>query len=132
MKVYAFGNVDVPEDRAALTAAEKLKGMSGVEWVIVKPNEDVPFADEEYVVIMDTMQGIKEVTLFSEDDLDRLAVTRSTTAHDWDLGLQLKYLKKLGKLGQVTIVGVPQTGEIDYERIQSILRKLVEQEMQGS
>ena len=52
--------------------------------------------------------------------------------HDFDLAFQLRYLKKLGKLGEITIVGIPQEGEIDYFRIQSILRKLVAHDMQGS
>jgi hypothetical protein len=48
------------------------------------------------------------------------------------LGFQIKYLKKIGKLGKVTIVGLPMQGELDYLRIQSIFKKLVAQEMQGS
>lgn len=133
MKVYVFGNEDVLEDRAAMLASEKLKHSTpGVEWVEVGPNADVPFANEERVVIMDTVQGLTEVTLLGEDNLDRLVVARSSTVHDFDLGLQLKYLKKLGKLNKITIIGLPQAGRLDYERIQSILRKLVEQEMQGS
>jgi hypothetical protein len=52
--------------------------------------------------------------------------------HDFDLAFQLRYLKKLGKLGEVTIIGIPQEGEIDYLRIQSIFRKLVAHDMQGS
>ena len=54
------------------------------------------------------------------------------SVHDFDLGFQLKYLKKLGKLGKVTIIGLPQSGNVDYDSIQSILRKLVAQDIQGS
>jgi hypothetical protein len=51
---------------------------------------------------------------------------------DFDLAFQLRYLKKIGRLGEVNVVGVPQDGEVDYSRVMSILRKLVAQDMQGS
>ena len=53
-------------------------------------------------------------------------------AHDFDLPFQLRYLKKLGKLGTVTVIGIPQEGEVDHLLIKSIFRKLVAQDMQGS
>jgi hypothetical protein len=45
--------------------------------------------------------------------------------HDFDLAFQLRYLKKLNKPGEVTVIGVPQEGKVDYLRIQSIFKKLV-------
>jgi hypothetical protein len=57
---------------------------------------------------------------------------RSSSVHDFDLGFQLLYLKKLGKLKNFLIIGIPMKGEINYLRIQSILRKLVAQDIQGS
>lgn len=133
MKVYVFGNEDVPEDRRALDVAEKLAGtLEDVSFVPVKPNEDVPFANEKRVVALDTVQGIREVALIDGEDIDRLVLSPRGSVHDFDLAFQLRYLKKIDKLGEVTIVGIPQEGEIDYSRIQSILRKLVAHDMQGS
>lgn len=37
-----------------------------------------------------------------------------------------------GKVKKITIIGIPQKGKVSYLRIQSILRKLVAQDMQGS
>lgn len=133
MKVYLFGNPDVKEDNAVFAVAEKLKGVfHGVEYIEVKPNEDLPFVDEKKVVILDTVAGINEVKLITGDDLDKIILPPRGTVHDFDLGFQLKYLKKLGKLGEVFIIGLPQGKEIDYLSIHSILRKLVAQDMQGS
>jgi Ni,Fe-hydrogenase maturation factor len=133
MKVYVFGNEDLAEDKRALEVAEKLTGkVENVEFVKVKPNEDVPFIDEKFVVILDVVQGIEKVTEIKNNELDKLILPPRSTVHDFDLGFQLKYLKKIGKLGKVTIVGLPMQGEIDYFLIQSILRKLVAQETQGS
>jgi hypothetical protein len=64
MKVYVFGNEDVPEDRRAIEVAGKLVDtLENVSFIPVKPNEDVPFADERRVVVLDTVQGMRDVTL---------------------------------------------------------------------
>jgi Ni,Fe-hydrogenase maturation factor len=133
MNVYIFGNQDILEDRRAFEVAKKLESkIKNVEFIKVKPNEDVPFIDERFVVILDVILGLKNVTEIRDNDLDKLVLPPRSSVHDFDLGFQLKYLKKIGKIGKVTIIGLPMEGEIDYFLIQSILRKLVAQEMQGS
>jgi Ni,Fe-hydrogenase maturation factor len=133
MKVYVFGNEDLPEDRRAFEVAKKLEGkIKEVQFVKVKPNEDVPFIDEKFVVILDVIEGIKNIIEIHDDDLDKLILPPRSSVHDFDLGFQVKYLKKIGKIGKVTIIGLPMREKIDYFLIQSILRKLVAQEMQGS
>jgi Ni,Fe-hydrogenase maturation factor len=133
MKVYVFGDKDVPGDEGAIEVAEGLGGaVDGVSFVFVEPNEDVPFVDEETVVILDVVHGIREVALISGDDIDCFASPSRGTVHDFDLAFQLKYLKKIGRLGEVYVVGIPREGQVDYPRVMSILRKLVAQDMQGS
>ena len=133
MKVYVFGNEDVPEDRRAIEAAEKLEyEIDGVSFVFVKPNEDVPFMGESRVVILDTVHGIRDVELIEGDGIDALVLSPRGSVHDFDLAFQLRYLRKIGKLRGVTIIGVPHEGRVDHPRIKSILRKLVAQDMQGS
>lgn len=133
MNVYVFGNEYVAEDNRAIEVARELEGaIEGISFVFVNPNEDVPFVNERHVVILDTVQGIREMTLIEGDGIDGLILSPRGSVHDFDLAFQLRYLKKLNKLGQVTIIGVPQKGEVDHLRIQSILRKLVAHDMQGS
>jgi Ni,Fe-hydrogenase maturation factor len=133
MKIYFFGNEDVPEDNAVFAVVEKLKTLNeNIEFIFVKPNEDLPFVEEDNVIILDTVAGIERVEEITEKDLDKLTIFSSLTVHDFDLGFQLQYLAKLGKLHRITIIGLPQGKVIDYERIQSILRKLVAQDIQGS
>lgn len=133
MNVYVFGNEDVIEDNLVFTAMKKLEGkIPNVQYITVKPNEDLPFANEESVIIMDTVMGVDEVRVITEKNIDKLILSPRTSVHDFDLGFQLKYLKKLGKLREITIIGLPKTGKINHLRIQSILRKLVAQDMQGS
>jgi Ni,Fe-hydrogenase maturation factor len=133
MKIYVFGNAYVAGDRRAVQLARELEGdIEGISFVFVNPNEDLPFVDERHVVILDTVQGIKEVTLLEGDIIDRLILGPFGSVHDFDLAYQLRYLKKLNRLGEVSLIGIPQEGEVDYLRIQSILRKLVAHDMQGS
>src|SRR5215207_10241285 len=133
MKVYVFGNECVAEDKRAIAVARELENaVEGISFVLVDPNEDVPFVNERYIVILDTVQGIQDVVLGDGDELDGLILPPRASVHDFDLAFQLRYLKKLGKLGEVTVIGIPQEGDVDYLRIQSIFRKLVAHDMQGS
>ena len=133
MNVYVFGNEYVAEDKRAIEVARELEGaIEGISFVFVNPNEDVPFVDQRLSVILDTVEGIQDVALVEGDRIDGLVLSPRGSVHDFDLAFQLKYLRKLGKLGKVTIIGIPQEGEVDYLRIKSILRKLVAHDMQGS
>jgi len=130
MTVYVFGNPDSELDNRVFEITNKFPDLANFK--LVKPNEDLPFTDEKEIIIMDTVQGIDEVTELNETELDKLVSERSVSVHDFDLGFQLKYLRKLGKLNKVKIIGIPQTGKIDYLRIQSIFKKLVAHDIQGS
>jgi Ni,Fe-hydrogenase maturation factor len=133
MNVYVFGNEYVAEDIRAIEVARELQNtVEGVSFVFVGPNEEVPFADEPRVVILDTIRGIQDVALVEGDEFDGLLLSPRGSVHDFDLAFQLRYLKKLGKLGTVTVIGIPQEGEVDHLLIKSILRKLVAHDMQGS
>ena len=133
IKIYVFGNPDFEDDTLALKVSKKLESkLKDIEFIMVNPNEDLPFVDEDKVTILDTVQGIDKISLISEKDLDRIQLQKSTTVHDYDLSFQLKYLKKLGKLKKFAIIGIPKNRKVYYLRIHSILRKLVAQDMQGS
>jgi Ni,Fe-hydrogenase maturation factor len=133
MNVYVFGNEYVAEDKRAIEVSRELQNtVEAVSFVFVNPNEEVPFADEPQVVILDTIQEIQDVALVGGDEIDGLLLSPRGSVHDFDLTFQLRYLKKLGKLGEVTVIGIPQEGEVDHLFIKSILRKLVAHDMQGS
>jgi Ni,Fe-hydrogenase maturation factor len=133
MEILVFGNQDVKDDSLAFRVIRRLKNIPGIKFKIINPNEDLPLTDNNHVTILDAVAGINKITLFTEKDLDKFAILPCrTTAHDYDLGFQLKYLKKLKKLKNMTIIGLPMRGQIDYSSLHSILRKLVAQDMQGS
>lgn len=133
MVVYVFGNEDVGEDKAAFEVAEKLgEDFPEIKFQKVNPNEDLPFVDQEQVLILDVVWGLGRVEVITEKELDRLNMLGRVTAHDYDLGFQLKYLTKLGKLKEVRIIGLPMGKPIDYDSIQLTFRKLVAQDIHGS
>src|SRR3712207_180815 len=109
MNVYVFGNECVAEDKRAIEVARELEDtLDGISFVFVNPNQDVPFVNERHIVILDTVQGIQDVALVEGDAIDRLTLSPRGSVHDFDLTFQLSYLKKLGKLGEVTLIGIPQ------------------------
>lgn len=133
MKIYVFGNEDLPEDNLAFEVAHKISNtIEGVNFLKIKPNEDLPFTGEPLVIIMDVIQGIDKIQVIEGNNLDKLVLSPRTSVHDFDLAFQLKYLKKIGKLGEIKIIGLPQQGNIDYNCLHSILRKLVAHDIQGS
>jgi Ni,Fe-hydrogenase maturation factor len=133
MQVYFLGNVDYKPDSWAIEVSERLKkDFPQLRMRYLKPNEDLPVGALEDMVIIDTVSGIDEVYLFKEEDLNKISLAPRTSAHEFDLAFQLKYLNKLGKLKKVRILGIPITGSYDYNSVHSIFKKLVAQDMQGS
>ena len=133
LKVYAFGNQDDARDNRALKVAKKLGVVySSVTFKLIEPNADLPFANGEDVVLMDVVAGLTQPELIRDSQVQKILTPPRSTVHDFDLGFQLAYLKKLERLGKVTIIGLPMSGRINYARIHSIFKKLVAQDMQGS
>jgi Ni,Fe-hydrogenase maturation factor len=131
--VYVFGNEDVPEDNVPLILCDRLSAdFPMLEFVKVAPNSDLPFADQETVIICDTIQGISTIRIFHEQDLKHLILSPRTSVHDFDLGFQLKFLMKIGKLKYITLIGLPMGVDVPYDSIQETFKKFVAQDMQGS
>lgn len=123
MKVFVFGNPDLPEDSLPLVILPRLReAFSDIEFITVDPNEE--WETPEDLVAIDTVQGIGEVAVF--DDLEKFAPAPRLTMHDFDALLNLRYLKKLGKLKSVKIIAVPsglEEGRAAAD-IAEVLRKL--------
>ena len=85
--------------------------------VVFDPTENFPEDDPVYIV--DTVIGIDRVVVIK--DVEQLADAPHVSVHDADLAFHLKWLKKLGKLPKVIILGVPAVG--DPDRILGMLEK---------
>ena len=107
MNVFVFGNPDVVGDSLPIRILPSLqKEFPNLSFQVLDPNEewDIP----EDLVIIDTVHGINEVTVFT--DLDRFSASPNVSLHDFDAYTNLRLLQKLGKLKKITIIGVPQSG----------------------
>lgn len=122
LTVFVFGNPDVPEDSLPLQIVKKLK-FPEIHFQIINPNDDLPIVD--HPLIFDTVYGLSGPTILTEADLDKLILSPHTTAHDYDLGFQLKYLRKLGKIKTFTIVGVPPEESMEIQKIQQLFLSLI-------
>ena len=120
--VWIFGNEDLAGDNLPLELLPELqKRLPGVSFVVKDPNDewdDIPRS----LIIIDTVQGIKEVTVFT--DLNQFQSTPHVTVHDFDLGMKLKWLQKLKKLPPFVIVGVPHQTNSPRALIKQILLAL--------
>ena len=104
MKISVFGNPDLAADNAALKLIPGLKKKyPQAEIMVEDPAEGLKPADDW--IIVDVCQGISRVTEF--EDLDRFVAVRRLSVHDYDLAMELKLLKKLGKIKKLKIIGVP-------------------------
>jgi len=109
MKIYVFGNPLVKEDNLPLKILPKLKKIfSQIKFKVVDPNENFPPRNEKKLIILDTVQGLKQPKIIKLTDLQELKKTPNST-HDYDLGMHLLLLKKLKKIKSVKIIGLPFT-----------------------
>lgn len=105
MIIYIFGNPLLDFDNLPLRLAPQLqKHFSDIDFVIMDPNENLHPKNKELMII-DTAVEINEIKVL--DDIDKIELSPLYSMHDFDLGFNLKLLKKLGKLDKVTIFCVP-------------------------
>jgi len=120
MKIYVAGNELVENDRLPLELLPILvKTFPDYSFEAVDPNEN--FIPEEGSIIIDTVEGITGVQWFN--DIDAFVATRSISPHDYDLGFHLLFLRKLHKISQVQILGIPQSG-YNWEIVSKIIEEL--------
>jgi hypothetical protein len=124
MKIYIAGNELIESDRLPLEIIPELKKIfPALSFERVDPNEN--FIPEEGSVIIDSVDGISHVQLFT--DIGAFVLASSVSAHDYDLGFHLMLLGKLHKLPHIKILGIPQRGgrENIREEIITSLRSVI-------
>ena len=102
-KIFVFGNPDISVDATPVLLLPFLRErFPAIEFLFLDPNEEWEIPDP--LLIIDTVMGIPGIHVFH--GLDEFTKTPSISVHDFDALSQLRLLKKLGKLGEVTIIGV--------------------------
>jgi hypothetical protein len=107
MRAFVFGNPDVSMDSLPLRILPRLRKLyPDVEFEAKDPNEEWDVGPiSEALTIIDTAVGIKETTVFY--DLKRFARPPHLGMHDFDALTNLRYMMKLGKIKNITVVGIP-------------------------
>ncbi|GEM_PF-1686954 len=110
MKVYVLGNPLVVADSMPLRMLPFLKkALPDVEFIEIDPSEEFPIG--ETMVFMDTVEAAENVTVLEE--IGRITDNSRNTLHDYGLGMQLKLMSKLGKLGKVYVICIPMHGSFE-------------------
>lgn len=116
--IYIFGNSLVAEDRKAPSLLSYLQAkLPQCQFVHLDPTEEFDPKEDNELILIDTVVGIKQVTLF--ENIDQFAAPPRFSAHDFDLFVELRFLKKVGKMNKLTIIGIPADGD------QSVIRRAV-------
>jgi len=103
--IYVFGNPLVKEDSLPLKLIEKLKKeFPKIQFKEFDTVEDLEF--EKELNIIDTVKGIKKVEII--EDLDKIITNKIYSLHDFDLGYNLKLLKKMNMINKVRIFGISE------------------------
>jgi Ni,Fe-hydrogenase maturation factor len=124
MKVSVFGNPDLKGDSLVVKMVPRLKKrFPEVEFKIEDPSEGLKPPVEGEWIILDVAVGIDKVRVF--EDLDKLVTEKRVSLHDYDVAMELKLLKKLGKIGELKIVAVPV--KASEEEIVNKLDKVIDE-----
>jgi Ni,Fe-hydrogenase maturation factor len=122
-KIYVLGNPLVKQDSFPVNLIPLLKKeFPKIEFIEFEPTEDFP--KEKEFVILDTVINAKEVCVIT--DIDKIISERAVSLHDFDLGYNLKLMKKFGMIEKVTIIGVPPNYDMKkaLEEIKKIITRL--------
>lgn len=104
-KIFVFGNQKVKTDSVPLKILPKLKEQfPQIKFIVKDPTEVINHQEDEWW-ILDTVQGVNNVTII--DDPSVFANQSSLSVHDYDLTFEIKLLLKLGKLKKIKIVAIP-------------------------
>ena|SRR3989344_5779712 len=121
MNVYCFGNESIREDSLAKRLASQMK-VEGITFIVCDRPEDIFKHDQGTLVILDVIEGIESVVLIM--DAEELKGNASVTLHDFDLSFFLKLMKKIGRIQELAIVGIPMQGD-EEEIMASVKSKLL-------
>jgi Ni,Fe-hydrogenase maturation factor len=101
--VYVFGNPLVKEDSLPMKLVTRLrKKFSSIDFREFDTTEDL---EERDLVIIDTVKGIGKVEII--EDIDKIVADKIYSMHDFDLGQNLRLMKKMKMIDRVRILGVP-------------------------
>ena len=122
--VYCFGNPLLKEDSLPFLLIPQLREeFPGIDFVEANSPDDIE--EQEEILILDTAKGITKAIVLN--DIDALCSNRTCSLHDFDLGMTLKLMQKMGKLKRVRIFCIP----MGYSKAKAFaeLKRLIKTQM---
>lgn len=111
-KVFIAGNSYNRADSTPVRLLPYLvSSFPDIEFEVFDPTEDPDFATGKKIILIDTVLGIKNVTLFK--NLNSFLLSPRVTPHDFDFAVSLPLLLKLKKVAKVLIIGVPSGRKLE-------------------
>jgi hypothetical protein len=103
--ITVFGNETEPEDNLAVRLVPKLiNKFPEINFIISDPTESLEPIGNPWV-ILDVAQGINDLTVITNlKDLDHVP---GSSAHDYDVYLDLRLKEKLGELPPIKLILLP-------------------------
>lgn len=110
--ITVFGNETEPEDNLAVRLVPLLtKKFPQIQFVLSDPTESLEAIGNPWL-ILDVAQGINEITLITDlKDLDQVP---GSSAHDYDVYLDLRLKEKLGELPPIKLILLPNHWSPDH------------------
>jgi len=103
-KIYVLGNPLIEEDSLPIKLLPKLReNFKNISFVEIDPTETLP--EGKNLTILDTIINTKEIKILK--DISKIESQPNYSLHDFDLAFNLKLMKKLGQIDNVTIIGLP-------------------------
>ncbi len=120
-KVYVFGNLLIEKDSLPIRLIPLLKKeMPKFEFIEMDPSEEIN-PENKNLTIIDTVIDINEVVLLN--DIKKIETQKICSLHDFDLGYNLKLMKKFGMINKVNIICVPE--KIEEKKAVSEIKKII-------
>ncbi|MEK6918170.1 MAG: hypothetical protein AABW51_04440 [Nanoarchaeota archaeon] len=108
--ILVFGNPLVELDSLAVRILPQLKKtFPNINFIHVDPTENLQNYGKK-LKILDVAPNINEIKIFNlqnEKDLDKISTSKIFSMHDFDLGYNLKLLKKLDLIDEAKIICLP-------------------------
>lgn len=103
-RIFVFGNTDLPFDSLPLRILPALRDtLPEVSFEVLDPNEEWDVS--RHPLIIDTVANITKPQVIR--GLAAFMAAPRMTCHDFDAYANLMFLKKLGKIDDATILGLP-------------------------
>ena len=121
MRLLVFGNPYLAEDSFANHVASHLDSWNPV--FCTSPDDILQYEDEEFVVL-DVVKSIDKVVIIY--DINTLKTRNIMSLHDFDLGFFLRLCESMGVGQKITIIGIPQKGDLNdiVRQVRLVLVKL--------